>query len=56
MNTEKAYILGLVVGGGVFGDASDTFIIRLPYKQWGSVEKQPERAGQKGGNGTCWNT
>lgn len=50
MNTEKAYILGLVVGGGVFGDASDTFIIRLPYKQWGSVDKQPERAGQIGGD------
>lgn len=32
MNTDKAYILGLIIGGGIFGDAEDVFRIRLPYK------------------------
>mgnify|MGYP000085207498 CR=1 FL=1 len=46
MNVDKAYLLGLVVGGGIFGDNEDVFRIRLPYKQWGSIEEHPERAGQ----------
>ena len=46
MNVDKAYLLGLVIGGGIFGDNEDVFRIRLPYKQWGSIEEQPERAGQ----------
>lgn len=45
MNTDKAYILGLVIGGGCFGANSQSFYIRLPFRQWGSVEVNPERAG-----------
>ena len=36
MNTDKAYLLGLMIGGGIFGTAEDVFRIRLPYKKWGS--------------------
>lgn len=32
MNTDKAYLLGLVIGGGVFGNAEEVFKIKLPYK------------------------
>ena len=46
MNTDKAYLLGLIVGGGVFGNAEDTFKIKLPYKQWGSYIQNPQRASQ----------
>lgn len=46
INTDKAYIFGLVIGGGVFGNAEDAFYISLPYKQWGSYEKNPQRAAQ----------
>lgn len=46
MNVDKAYLLGLIIGGGIFGNAEDIFRIRLPYKQWGSLEKNPIRAGQ----------
>lgn len=46
MNTDKAYILGLIIGGGVWGNAEDVFRIRLPYRQWGSFEQNPQRAGQ----------
>lgn len=46
MNTDKAYLLGLVIGGGIWGNAEDTFRIRLPFKQWGSFELNPIRAGQ----------
>lgn len=45
MNTDKAYILGLVIGGGVWGNTEDVFKIRLPFKQWGSYEINPKRAG-----------
>lgn len=45
MNTDKAYILGLIIGGGVWGNAEDVFKIRLPFKQWGSYEINPKRAG-----------
>lgn len=45
MNTDKAYILGLVIGGGMWGEAEDVFKIRLPFKQWGSYEVNPKRAG-----------
>ncbi len=44
MNTDKAYLFGLIIGGGVFGNAEDYFRIRLPYKQWGSYEINPKRA------------
>lgn len=46
MNTDKAYILGLVIGGGIWGNAEDVFKIRLPFKQWGSCEANPKRAGE----------
>ena len=46
MNSDKAYLLGLVIGGGVFGNAEDTFEVKLPYKKWGSYIKEPERAGE----------
>jgi len=46
MNTDKAYILGLIIGGGVFGNAEDVFRIKLPYKKWGSYIENPQRAGQ----------
>ena len=45
MNTDKAYILGLVIGGGCFSSDSRSFYIRLPYRQWGSMDEHPERAG-----------
>jgi hypothetical protein len=45
MDTDRAYLLGLVIGGGVWGNAEDGFRIRLPYKQWGSCVKDPIRAG-----------
>jgi hypothetical protein len=32
-NHDKAYILGLLVGGGEFSD--DTFIINFPFDKWG---------------------
>ena len=46
MNVDKAYLLGLIIGGGVFGKNDNSFHIRLPYKRWGSVEKNPARAGK----------
>jgi len=46
MNTDKAYLLGLIIGGGVFGNAEDVFRIRLPFKKWGSYLENPKRAGQ----------
>ncbi|MDR0917894.1 MAG: hypothetical protein LBM93_01380 [Oscillospiraceae bacterium] len=48
MNTDKAYILGLVIGGGIFSNNTSTFTIRLPYKQWGDIQKNAERAGKIG--------
>lgn len=50
MNTDKAYLLGLIIGGGVFGNAEDVFRIRLPYKKWGSYIDNPQRAGQIAGD------
>lgn len=46
MNTDKAYLLGLIIGGGRFGNAEDVFSIRLPFKKWGSYLENPQRAGQ----------
>lgn len=45
MNTDKAYILGLVIGGGGFSANLQDFYIKLPYNQWGDVAAHPERAG-----------
>lgn len=33
MNTDKAYIMGLVVGGGCFSSNHKSFSIKLPYRQ-----------------------
>lgn len=44
MDTDKAYILGLIIGGGIWGNVEDIFRIRLPYKQWGSYILDPSRA------------
>ncbi len=46
MNTDKAYLFGLIIGGGIWGNAEDVFRIKLPYKQWGSYEQNPQRASQ----------
>gem|GEM_PF-174791 len=46
LDTDKAYLLGLIIGGGIFGNAEEVFRIKLPYKQWGSYEQNPKRAGQ----------
>ncbi len=46
MNTDKAYLLGLIIGGGTFGNAEDIFRIKLPFKKWGSYLENPKRAGQ----------
>lgn len=46
MDTDRAYLLGLIVGGGIFGNAEDVFRIRLPFRQWGSYIANPQRAGQ----------
>lgn len=50
MNTDKAYLLGLIIGGGIFGNAEDVFRIRLPYKKWGSYLSNPQRAGMIAGD------
>lgn len=46
MDTDRAYLLGLVIGGGIFGNTEDVFRIRLPFRQWGSYIDNPQRAGQ----------
>ena len=43
MNTDKAYLYGLIIGGGVFGNNEDTFRIELPYKKWGSFSDNASR-------------
>lgn len=50
MNTDKAYLLGLIIGGGIFGNAEDVFRIRLPFKKWGSYTDNPQRAGSIAGD------
>ena len=46
MNPDKAYLFGLIIGGGIWGNTEDIFRIKLPYKQWGSYEQNPQRASQ----------
>jgi len=46
MNSDKAYLLGIIIGGGVFGSGKNTFTINFPYKQWGDIQQNPQRAGQ----------
>jgi hypothetical protein len=46
MNNDKAYLMGLIVGGGRLRHRFTEFDIQLPYRKWGSVMENPERAGQ----------
>lgn len=46
MNNDKAYIFGLIVGGGIWKNPEDTFQIRLPFRLWGAADKNPRRASQ----------
>ena len=50
MDTDRAYLLGLIIGGGIFGNAEDVFRICLPYKKWGSYIENPRRAGEISGD------
>ncbi len=46
MNTDKAYLLGLLIGGGEFGNDEDLLRISLPFRKWGSYVENPQRAGE----------
>lgn len=46
MDTDRAYIFGLVTGGGIFDNIEKKFRIRLPYRQWGSYIANPSRSAQ----------
>ena len=46
IDPDRAYIFGMVIGGGIWGNAEDYFHIRLPFKQWGSYLINPQRAAQ----------
>lgn len=43
INTEEAYLFGLLIGGGILHDNSMQII--LPYKNWGDLNLNPQRAG-----------
>ncbi len=43
INTDKSYLLGLLVGGGMLHENSLQII--LPYKKWGNLQVNPKRAG-----------
>ena len=45
MDTDRAYLLGMIIGGGHLGNNASELRISLPYKQWGSYDKNPKRAG-----------
>lgn len=44
IDTDQAYTLGLIVGGGNI--ANNRLVINLPYRNWGSLKINPERAGE----------
>jgi hypothetical protein len=46
MNNDKAYLMGLIVGGGRSRGEFESFDITLPYRRWGSLIRNPERAGR----------
>lgn len=46
MDTDRAYLLGLIIGGGQLGNNASELRIRLPYKKWGSYLDNPARAGK----------
>lgn len=43
LNTEKCYLLGLLIGGGIF--KSGKLQIVMPYKNWGNLKINPQRGG-----------
>ena len=43
INIDKAYLFGLVIGGGILH--GDILQIVLPYKKWGNLQINPSRAG-----------
>lgn len=43
IDTDQAYLLGLLVGGGIIH--GDSIQIILPYKRWGDMKSNPGRAG-----------
>ncbi len=43
INTDKAYLFGLLIGGGIIH--GESLQIVLPYKKWGSLNINPTRAG-----------
>ncbi len=43
VNTDKAYLLGLLIGGGILHGSNLQII--LPYKKWGNLSINPSRAG-----------
>lgn len=47
IDTDKAYLLGLIIGGGEI--IGSRLLITLPYRNWGSLRINPERAGDISG-------
>lgn len=43
-NTDKAYLVGLLIGGGNLGAGG--FTVTLPYQGWGDMKTNPKRAGE----------
>lgn len=43
---DKAYLFGLIIGGGSFGSSKSSFVINLPYDDWGNVSKNPVRSSE----------
>ena len=48
IDTDEAYLMGIIIGGGRFFDNNDSFEIILPYREWGNISKDPARAGEIG--------
>ena len=46
MDTDRAYLFGLIIGGGNFGDSEAVLRIKLSLNKWGSYIENPQRAGQ----------
>lgn len=47
MNTDKAYVLGFVIGSATFGTDSSTVTLNLPLRRWGAASpSDPNRAGE----------
>jgi hypothetical protein len=44
IDTDKAYLIGLIIGGGIL--KNDFLQIVLPYKNWGDIKINPKRGGK----------